>query len=164
MLSNHQELATTVWDGYAAPPASAPNLHYHLVFYAESGVTLSEEWRAQFYRFLSGCAMGLGCKALVGGTGIRVDLLISLPATTAVADFVRRMKVLSASWARRKTALRNFAWHSAEQISTVSPSQRGRIEKQIAGRTVKPAPPGEQNKYALPDWRAPRFRGRAIQI
>ncbi|HEX8398218.1 MAG TPA: hypothetical protein VF644_12380 [Pyrinomonadaceae bacterium] len=89
--------------------------------------------REKFYNFLAGtiCTAG-GMPEAIGGSGGEIHLLIGFDSfDTTPADFIRRLKLLSASWARKKTGATDFAWSEKVQAITISESQRERVRRRI---------------------------------
>ena len=87
---------------YKAPRRSVPNLHYHFVFHAQPEA-ISDDWRIRFYRFIEGCVQASsGSIVTIKGTDQTVKLRVILNSTSAPDEFARRLKILSANWARRK--------------------------------------------------------------
>lgn len=103
-------------------------LYYHLVFRASDNLDLIDgEQRKSFYGFIFGCAHALdGTIESIGGRGGNIQLLVALNPTETPADFIKKVKLFTASWAKRKLNLPGFAWRGVE-VSTVSGSQRRQI-------------------------------------
>ena len=105
------------------------NLHYQIVLQIADGANLIEEnWRLPFYRYLSNCVRicGGGVEA-IGGAADSVHLLIALPPSKALAQFLRELKLLSRTWVRKKLQIPHFAWQDETFALTVSPTQRERV-------------------------------------
>jgi hypothetical protein len=110
-------------------------LYYHLIFRAGDNLDLIDKNRRKdFYAFIFGCAHALdGAIEAIGGKGGSIQLLVSLNPTETPADFIKKVKLFTASWAKRKLNLPDFAWRDVE-VSTVSQSQRRRISSSIQSR------------------------------
>jgi hypothetical protein len=67
---------------------------------------------------------------LVNGVADHVHLLVSLPATLAVADAVRVVKARSSVWARSRE--RSFAWQAGYAAFSVSQSKVVQVRRYIA--------------------------------
>ena len=83
------------------------------------------EFQNDLWSFLGGTARKNEFKALiVGGTENHVHILLSLPATMAVAKAVQLMKGASSRWLNESHA-RHFEWQQGYGAFTVSVSQKG---------------------------------------
>lgn len=130
MLPNYNQGTTVVELNSSAPHLFAKNdtpttgLHYHFIFCANTEIgELEFEGRENFFRFMVNCVrVQQGSVEAIGGKNDSVDLLVSLNLVQNPADFIRRVKLLSASWAKRNLNLADFAWRD-EEVSTVSQSQ-----------------------------------------
>ncbi len=114
---------------------STPELYYHLIFRSNEDLdSTGEDARRKFYGFVFGCAGGLqGTIESIGGCGDTIHLLVALKRTQTPADFIRKMKLFTSVWAKRKLNLPGFVWYE-EEVSTVSRSQRGRVTSYIQSR------------------------------
>jgi Transposase IS200 like len=110
-------------------------LYYHLVFRAsESLDSIGEQRRKNFYGFIFGCARTLnGEIESIGGTGSSIQILVTLKPAETPADFIRKLKLFTASWAKRKLNLPDFEWRGVE-VSTVSRSECIRTSAVIQSR------------------------------
>jgi hypothetical protein len=117
------------------PAETASELYYHLIFRSNEDLDLiGESARRKFYGFIFGCAGGLQGKIeSIGGCRDSVHLLVALKRTQTPADFIRKIKLFTSAWAKRKLNLPEFIWHE-EEVSTVSRSQRGRVTSYIQSR------------------------------
>lgn len=109
-----------------------PLLYYYIVLNCENA-QFEVDMREKFYNFLAGtiCTAG-GMPEAIGGSGGEIHLLIGFDSfDTTPADFIRRLKLLSASWARKKTGATDFAWSEKVQAITISESQRERVRRRI---------------------------------
>lgn len=141
--------ATTVFDLPAMPglfnrsmkPAAIKDaliakqfsLHYHLVLHADRTSRIEEAWRVQFYKYIAGCLRAAGGEAeAIGGAGNHIHILFNVDSAVNLTDFVKRLKILTESWARRqKIAAGRFGWREDAQISTVSRSQKNQVRSSI---------------------------------
>ncbi|HLM59240.1 MAG TPA: hypothetical protein VK308_00415 [Pyrinomonadaceae bacterium] len=113
--------ATTVVDSivtrFNLPQKS--DLHYCFAFTAQSTV-VADRWREAFYKNIAGSVNALGGRIVgIYGTNQTVNIRVVLPPTAAPDCFARRLKILSASWARRKAACPNFAWREDYEAITL---------------------------------------------
>ena len=109
-----------------------PLLYYYIVLTCVNA-QFDEAAREKFYNFLAGtiCAADGTPEAICGNEG-EIHLLVGFDSfDTTPADFIRRLKLLSASWARKKTCATDFAWSEKVQAITISESQRERVRRRI---------------------------------
>jgi hypothetical protein len=124
--------ATTAVDSiitrFGLPPKS--NLQYCFAFTAQSAV-IADSWRESFYKNIAASVKALGGR-LVGvyGTNQMVNIRVVLPSTAMPDRFARRLKILSASWVRRKAASPDFAWCEAYEAITLDSFKQPRIDLQ----------------------------------
>jgi hypothetical protein len=120
--------ATTVVDSittrFGSPQKS--DLHYCFAFTSQSAV-IADIWRESFYKNIAGSVKALGGK-LVGiyGTDQTVNIRVVLLPTAVPDCFARRLKILSASWVRRKAASPDFAWREDYEAITLDSLNRER--------------------------------------
>jgi REP element-mobilizing transposase RayT len=82
------------------------------------------EVQPDLWSFLGGIARKNGFKALIaGGTENHIPILLSLPATMALAKAIQSIKGASSHWMNEKHA-RNFAWQEGYGAFTVGISQK----------------------------------------
>lgn len=110
---------------------SHTNLLYHIVFATKERLPLiTGELRPRLHEYLGGTTRNLGGTAPeVGGVADHAHLLVILPPTIAVSDFMSKLKANSSAWA--KTHDRSFAWQSRHGAFTVSESQVERVRQYI---------------------------------
>jgi hypothetical protein len=105
-------------------------LHYCFEFTTRNEL-ISDDWRDAFYKFIAGNVRALGGSfAAIGGTNQTVELRVILKPTFAPDLFAQRLKILSASWARRKAGRSNFAWLEDYDAITLD----GAAQKHVARR------------------------------
>lgn len=110
-----------------------PSLHYHFVFKAQPEA-ISDDWRERFHRFISGCVHASGGSLItIDGANQTVKLRVVLNPTFAPDEFARRLKILSANWARRKTECRHFAWLEDYEAITLDPYQTKNADYHLIG-------------------------------
>jgi REP element-mobilizing transposase RayT len=104
----------------------------HIVFSTkERRATIKEPWRDEMFAYIGGTVRNLGGKALlVNGVADHIHLLVSLPATVAVADAVRVVKARSSVWARSRE--QTFAWQAGYAAFSVSQSRVAQVRSYIA--------------------------------
>src|SRR3712207_5658004 len=102
------------------------SLNYHVIFSTKSREPfLTNQIRERLWPYLGGIARENDMKALViGGVADHVHLLLSVPATMAVAKAVQLIKGGSSHWLKETFAdLTAFAWQDGYGAFTVSESQ-----------------------------------------
>ncbi len=97
----------------------------HIVFSTkERAHTIGPEIKDRLWSFLGGIARKNGFKALaVGGTSNHVHMLVSLPATLAVAKAVQLLKGGSSKWLN-ETVKPRLEWQSGYGAFSVGISQQ----------------------------------------
>jgi putative transposase len=97
----------------------------HCVFSTKNRRNLiPPEVQPDLWSFLGGIARKNGFKALIaGGTENHMHILLSLPATMALAKAMQLIKGASSHWMNEKHA-RNFAWQEGYGAFTVGISQK----------------------------------------
>jgi hypothetical protein len=109
-----------------------PLLYYYIVLTCVNA-QFETAAREKFYNFLAGTIRTAGgAPEAIGSNGREIHLLVGFDSfDTAPADFIRRLKLLSASWARKKIGATDFAWSEKVQAITISESQRERVRRRI---------------------------------
>lgn len=85
---------------------------FHCVFSTkERRKTISPEIQERLWAYLGGIARKRAMKALaVGGTEDHVHILLSLPASMAIAQAMREIKSESSRWMREEGGSPRFSW------------------------------------------------------
>jgi hypothetical protein len=101
------------------------------------------------------------------GTNETINIRVVLPPTAAPDCFARRLKILSASWARRKAACPNFAWREDyEAITLDSFKQPRKVTPEQCEQTHK-KPLFCDNAWLITAWQIlgskPAFHYRILQ-
>jgi REP element-mobilizing transposase RayT len=111
---------------------SHTNLLYHIVFATkERAPLITNELRPRLHAYLGGTVRGLGGLPIeINGVNDHVHVLVRLPPTSAVSEFIGKLKSSSSGWARRETRGR-FGWQSRFAAFTVSESQVQRVRRYI---------------------------------
>ncbi len=112
-------------------------LYYHIVFATKQRRPLLRgEALARTCQYLGGIARKLDGQILLGG-GMpdHIHIAAAIPATTAVADFVRLIKTNSSAWIHQELpGLREFAWQDGYSAFSVSPSVLAQVMRYIEGQ------------------------------
>ena len=100
-------------------------LTYHVVFSTKDRVRfLPGEKLVRTLQYLGGIARERNGHVIrAGGMADHVHLLVSIPPTVAVADFIGQLKALASGWIHRTYKdLALFSWQDGYAAFTVSPS------------------------------------------
>lgn len=94
---------------------------------------ITADLAARLFSYLGGIARQVDATAIrVNGPADHVHLLLSIPATTCLADLVRTLKANSSRWVHEEFPSRqNFAWQSGYAAFTVSNSQAPKVKRYI---------------------------------
>jgi len=118
-------------------PSTYTNLLYHIVFSTKHRQPFIEpKLRDELYPYLGGAIRGEGGILLErGGMPDRLHLLVKLPATIALSDFVRAIKSNSSGWIHKRPEFHPaFAWQTGYAAFTVSESQAPTVSAYIQGQ------------------------------
>jgi hypothetical protein len=129
MLSTISQ-STTIANGatiWQRPKRYASNLRYNFVFKTQKA-TISNRWRESFHEYIASCVRAMGeAVESTSGTNGTVCLRVCLNRTSSPDAFARRVKILSARWARRKVGCSEFVWREDYEAETLEP-RRQRLE------------------------------------
>ena len=111
------------------------NLLTHVIFSTKDRTPLIRaELTTELFAYLGGLTRELNGKAYgINGTTDHVHMLVSLPATVAIADALRFIKSNSSGWVREKWK-KTFAWQLAYGAFSVSKSNVPDVLKYIANQ------------------------------
>ncbi len=100
----------------------------HCVFSTKNRERLVPAGRQeQLWSYIVGIGRNIGVKILaVGGTDNHVHLLVALPATSALADVIQKIKGNSSRWMGPE-----FGWQKGCGSFSVSPSQASAVRNYI---------------------------------
>ena len=102
----------------------------HIIFSTKDRIPhLDHDLALECHAYLLGITENCGGKSIiVGGYTDHVHLLLDLPATQSVADFVRKLKSNSSKWIHEKWPRRSkFGWQKGYSAFAVSQSARDRV-------------------------------------
>ena len=107
---------------------SHTNLLYHIVFATkERAPLITDALSPRPHEYLGGIVRNLKGTALeINGMTDHIHLLVILPPTCCLSDFISKLKANSSSWAKTQTIGR-FAWQDRYGAFTVSESQVKRV-------------------------------------
>lgn len=112
-------------------------INVHITFHVKSGVTpIIQSDLPRLFSYLGGCAKEQGAKAIaVGGMSDHIHMLVSIPATVTISDFVKNVKVWSSKWLKTLgNDYFNFAWQDGYGAFSVSHSVVPRTISYIANQ------------------------------
>jgi putative transposase len=110
---------------------SYTNLIFHIVYGTkERRPFIDQEFQPRLYEYLGGTIRGLnGISLEIGGIEDHVHVLVKLPPTITVSDFLEKLKANTSKWS--KTVRRGFGWQDGYAAFTVSESQVERVRHYI---------------------------------
>jgi putative transposase len=109
----------------------------HIIFSTKDRLPmLGTELKARLLAYMGGIARELGSAALsINGPTDHVHILVSLPATIAMSEFVGKVKANSSGWVHKTFPnQREFKWQVGYGAFSVSVSQRSKVLNYIAGQ------------------------------
>lgn len=131
MFSSIDQL-TTVVSGAPMPflqkiePAAA-SLYFHLVLQIDSEI-LSDEQESNLKKYIAGFVRKTGGKVTaVSFAQNRLHILVGLSQFCALGTFVRELKLVTATFAKRRLGAETFRWQEKHDAFTVSLSQIERV-------------------------------------
>ncbi|MBK6936024.1 MAG: IS200/IS605 family transposase [Chitinophagaceae bacterium] len=94
---------------------------------------ITKKWRDELHRYIAGTITKNGTKVLaVGGWKDHVHILVGLPVTISIADFMRIIKANSSKWINEQNFVPGkFQWQSGYGAFSLSKSQRDTVVKYI---------------------------------
>lgn len=112
-------------------------LYTHVVFHTKStGIVMREEDLSRVFEYIGGIIRSEGSIPFaVGGVADHIHILMTLPKTVAMSDFVRVIKAKSSKWLKTvNTYYEPFQWQEGYGAFSVSPSLMERTTKYIFGQ------------------------------
>lgn len=100
-------------------------LNIHITFHVKTSADpIVTADLPRLFSYLGGCASEQGAKAIVvGGMPDHIHMLVSIPATITISEFVKNIKVWSSKWLKSQgAAYRGFAWQDGYGAFSVSHS------------------------------------------
>ena len=112
------------------------SLLFHCVFSTKDRrAAISRELQPQLWAYMGGIAREHGMKALaVGGTENHIHVLLSLPATQAIAQAMREIKKGSSQWMHETAGVPGFAWQEGYGAFSIGHAQVEATLAYIAGQ------------------------------
>lgn len=111
---------------------------------------LTDEIRPRVHHAIAAKCVGLGAEVVaVGGVEDHIHLLVGLPATVSLADFIGKVKGASSHLATHETLPGDafFKWQGAYGAVSVSPNLLPEVSAYIADQKQHHA-----DKTLIPDW------------
>ena len=106
----------------------------HIVFHTKpQGISLAPNDLDRIHKYIGGIVKGTGAVLIeIGGMPDHVHLLVSLPKTMALSDFVRNIKAESSRWIKGVSPFyRSFSWQEGYGAFSVSTSIVPRVVNYI---------------------------------
>ena len=100
-------------------------INLHVTFHVKSNAApIVASDLPRLFSYLGGCAKEQGVKALaIGGMPDHIHMLVSIPATITISDFIKNTKVWSSKWLKSLgDSYRGFAWQDGYGAFSVSHS------------------------------------------
>ena len=114
-------------------------LLYHIIFRTKNSVdAISIENERQMYYYLYTVCQDMKCVVhRIGGMPDHIHILVSLPATLTVAQFVEKIKVASSTKFKANNVFPLFdGWSSSYAALTYAFSDRGTVAEYIKNQKV----------------------------
>ena len=112
-------------------------LNVHITFHVKTGVDpVKMDDLPRLFAYLGGCVREQGAKAIaVGGMPDHMHMLVSIPATITVSEFVKNLKVWCSKWLKMLgDAYCGFAWQDGYGAFSVSHSVISKTISYIANQ------------------------------
>ena len=112
-------------------------LYTHVVFHTKStGIVIRDEDLNRVFEYIGGIIRSEGSIPIaVGGVADHIHILMTLPKTIAMSDFVRVIKAKSSKWLKTVDAYYEpFQWQEGYGAFSVSPSLMARTTRYIFGQ------------------------------
>lgn len=110
-------------------------IYLHIVFHIKDGVSpiLAQDFDT-VHNYIAGTINNIGGNSIVvGGISDHVHILVNMPKTLSVSDFVRTIKAGSSKWIKSidEQYYRHFAWQDGYGVFSVSQSLVPKTEQYI---------------------------------
>jgi putative transposase len=118
-------------------PHTFVSLLVHVVFSTKDRAPdLSPELANRLFLYMGGIVKELkGSPLIVNGPADHVHLLLSIPATTSIADLLRVLKANSSRWVHERfPGYKRFGWQAGYGAFTVSSSRLDDVRNYIASQ------------------------------
>lgn len=132
-------------------PQSLSRVFIHLIFSTKNRYPFleNEEIRAAMHAYLGGVVKTLGSEAVsIGGVTDHVHLLVVLPRTLTIADFMKELKRVSSLWAH-ENGMEKFHWQSGYGAFSVSQSNVDQVDAYIRNQVEHHKNVSFQDEYRL---------------
>lgn len=118
-------------------PGTFTSLHYHLVFSTKDRIPMIQaELQPRLYEYIGGIVRSLNAfPDEIGGMPDHIHLLVRIPPTIALSDFMRVVKSKSSGWVHETfPGSSRFAWQEGYGAFAVSKSDLPRVRTYIQGQ------------------------------
>ena len=112
-------------------------LYTHIVFHTKStGIVMRDEDLGRVFKYIGGIIRSEGSIPFaVGGVVDHIHILMTLPKTVTMSDFVRVIKAKSSKWLKSvDSCYESFQWQEGYGAFSVSPSVMERTKNYIFGQ------------------------------
>ncbi|MES2504395.1 MAG: IS200/IS605 family transposase [Myxococcota bacterium] len=118
---------------------SLASVKLHVVFSTKCrNPWLVPELRSDCYQYLTAVAKNNGSHVYeVGGVSDHIHILLTLPRTVALSEFISMLKTSTSRWLKTKDiGLRHFAWQTGYGVFSVSESQIEHVRQYIRNQEI----------------------------
>ena len=116
---------------------SYTHLVYHIVFRTHRSIpAINEQHQRELYAYIHGYIINHKGKLYrIGGMPDHIHMLVSIPANTAVSEFVRGLKFASSGWLKGNASFPLFSgWGEGYAAFTLSRKQIPVVKQYIIGQ------------------------------
>ena len=105
-------------------PNSYSQIFLHTTFHVKDGCNIDKPDLPKLYKYISGIVESEGGTMIAaGGITNHIHLLLTLPRTITVSDYLRKIKANSSRWLKEQgSQYRAFGWQDGYGAFSVSPS------------------------------------------
>lgn len=115
---------------------SFSQIFIHTTFHVQDGCSIDKSDMPKLYKYISGIVESEGGMMIAaGGTTNHVHLLLTLPRTITVSDYLRKIKANSSRWLKEQgSQYRAFGWQDGYGVFSVSPSVMDKVIAYISNQ------------------------------
>ena len=108
---------------------SFSQIFIHTTFHVKDGCYIDRNDLPRLYKYISGIAESEnGMMIAAGGVTNHIHLLLTLPRTISVSDYLRKIKANSSRWIKEQgSQYRAFGWQDGYGVFSVSPSVMDKV-------------------------------------
>lgn len=128
------------------------NTNIHIIFHTKATTCVMEEDDLpRIFHYLGGIIRSLsGYAYMIGGRPDHIHILSSLPPTTSLSDYVRKIKSNSSKWIKGlRDGYKEFAWQEGYAAFSVSESNKQTVANYIAHQKEHHAERSVHDEYLI---------------